>query len=62
MSLSLFLNLSMPLRLKSVDLMVAVLAEVISEDLCLVLRLDIEERGREADTSIELLLMLNMRS
>ena len=62
MSLSLFLNLSMPLRLKSVDLMVAVLAEVISEDLCLVLRLDIEERGREADTSMELLLMLDMRS
>ena len=58
MSLSLFLNLSMPLILKSVDL-IAVLAEVISEDLCLVFRLDIGGRGREADRSMEQLLTLN---
>ena len=51
----------MPLILKSVDLM-GVLPEVISEDLCLVFRLDIGERTRETDTSIELLLRLKMRT
>ena len=49
----------MPLMLKSVDL-IAVLTEVISEDLCLVFRLDIGVRARETDTSIELLLMLQI--
>ena len=49
----------MPLMLKSDDLM-AVLAEVRSEDLCLVFRLDTGERPRDAVTSMELLRMLNM--